>query len=76
MTSNFMWGKVLIKTNIKKDKFSHRYEGPYSIIKKINPVTYLVEIIKNRKKYIEKKHIHQIKHYRNRSDIMNIYYYN
>lgn len=67
--------KVLIKTNVKKDKFSDRYEGPYTITKKINPVTYLVEIIKNRKKYIEKKHIHQIKQYRDRSEIMNVFYY-
>lgn len=67
--------KVLIKANVRKDKFSDRYEGPYTITKKINPVTYLVEIIKNRKKCIEKKHIHQIKQYRNRSEIMNIYFY-
>ena len=67
--------KVLLKTNMKKDKFSDRYEGPYTISKKINPVTYLVEINKNGKRVVEKKHMHQIKKYRDRAEIESIYYY-
>lgn len=59
--------KILIKTNVKKTTFSGYYdrhmthEGTHTVVKIINLVTYLVEVIKNRKKYIEQKFIHQIK---------------
>uniref|UniRef100_A0A2S2NH65 Retrotransposable element Tf2 protein type 1 n=1 Tax=Schizaphis graminum TaxID=13262 RepID=A0A2S2NH65_SCHGA len=68
--------KVLVKINVRKDKFADRYEGPYTILKKINPVTYLIEIDKNGKKQAEKKHVQQIKKYRDRSQIQSVYYYN
>lgn len=67
--------KVLVKMNVRQNKFSDRYEGPHTILKKINPVTYLIEIDKNGKKQSEKKHIQQLKKYRDRSQITNVYYY-
>jgi ribosomal protein L21E len=65
----------LIKMNIRKDKFSDRYEGPHTILKNINPVTYLVEINKNGRKQVEKNHVQQIKKYRDQSQIQSVYYY-
>jgi hypothetical protein len=40
--------------DVRKDKFSDRYECPHTILKKINPITYLVEINKNGRKQVEK----------------------
>jgi hypothetical protein len=47
--------KVLVKINVRKDKFADRYEGPYTILKKINPVTYLIEIDKKWEKISREK---------------------
>lgn len=71
-----MGEKVLVKIYVRKDQFSDRYDGLHRVLKKINPVTYLIEIDKNGKKQSEKKHIQQIKKYRVRSQIKNVYYYN
>ena len=39
----------------RKNNFSGRYEGPHTILKKINTVTYLTVIDKVGKKQVEKK---------------------
>lgn len=49
-----------IKDKCKKNKFN-KHEGPHTVLKKINPVTYLTEIDKDGKKQAEKKHINKFK---------------
>lgn len=51
--------KILIKINVRKDTFSYRSksEGSYTILKKINLFIYFIEIDKNGKKQIDKKHV-------------------
>lgn len=59
--------KVLIKTPVRNNKFSYRFEGPFTIIKGISNNAYLVEIIKNGQLIKDYKHVSQIKKFKIRN---------
>lgn len=68
--------KVLVKIPIRKNKFSNRFDGPYSIIKKINHNSYLIKINKNGKLVDVPIHVQQIKKFIDKShQTYNIFYY-
>lgn len=47
-------------------KFSFRYKGPYTVLNKVTPVSYLVEILKNGKLVKEVIHVSRMKLYQSR----------
>jgi len=47
-------------------KFSFRYKGPYTVLKKVTPVSYLVEILKNGKLVKEVIHVSRMKVFQTR----------
>lgn len=68
--------KVLVKIPIRKNKFSNRYDGPYSIIKKLNQNTYLIKINKNNRLVDVPIHVQQIKKFIDKShQTHNIFYF-
>lgn len=58
--------KILVKTENKTSKFGYRYTGPFTIIRQILDVTYVVEIMKNRQLKNYYKHVNQLKKFKER----------
>lgn len=58
--------EVLVKVNVRENKFSNRYEGPYKIIKQIGPFSYLINMPKHGKFINSPVHTDQIKPFYNR----------
>lgn len=54
-----LWYPKNLRTN--QTKFSYPYKGPYTVIKQITPVSYLVEILKNGKLIKETIHVSRMK---------------
>ncbi|KAL4084258.1 hypothetical protein QTP88_028083 [Uroleucon formosanum] len=68
--------QVLVKIQIRKHKFSDRYDGPYPIIKKLNTNSYLIKLPKNGKLVNVPIHVQQIKKFIDkRHPTHSIYYY-
>jgi hypothetical protein len=68
--------KVLVQVPIRNNKFSDRFHGPFTIIKKLNSNSYLIELPKNGKLMHVPIHVQQMKKFIDKSHpINNVYYY-